>query len=167
MAEQLIITRRPVVAEDDAFLFALYASTRTAEMALVNWSVEEQQAFLRMQFDAQAVHYTAHYPQAQFDLILRNGVAAGRLTVDRTGESLHIVDIALLPKHRNAGIATRLITELQAEAASTQKPLRLHVESFNQAGQLYARLGFYKVSEAGIYWLLEWRAPDASPVTAG
>lgn len=166
MAEQLIITRRPVGAEDDAFLCALYASTRAEEMALVNWSLEEHQAFLRMQFDAQATHYAAQYPQAQFDLILRNGVAAGRLTVDRTGESLHIVDIALLPEHRNAGIATRLIAELQAEAASTQRPLRLHVENFNRAGRLYARLGFRKVSEAGMYWLLEWRAPDTLPVAA-
>ncbi len=162
MEEQLVITRRPVVADDEAFLLKLYASTRAEEMALVDWSVEEQQAFLRMQFDAQRRHYVAQFPDAQFDVILGDGVAVGRLTVDRTGEFLHIVDIALLPEHRNAGVATSLILELQAESASAKQPLRLHVESFNRAWLLYDRLGFRKVSEVGLYSLLEWRLPEDS-----
>lgn len=158
MAEQLDIALRPTTAEDDLFLFALYAGTRAEELALVDWSAEEKRAFLQIQFAAQSSHYAAHFPQAQFDLILCDGKAAGRLSVARTDEYLHIVDIALLPEHRNAGIATALISDLQNEAAASNKPLRLHVESFNPAWRLYERLGFQKVREVGIYWLMEWRA---------
>ena len=167
MEDQLDVALRPVTAEDDLFLFALYASTRAEELALVDWSAEEKQAFLQMQFAAQGSHYTAHFPQAQFDLILRNGREAGRLSVARTDEFLHIVDIALLPEHRNAGIATALISKLQNEAASTSKPLRLHVESFNPVWRLYERLGFQKVREVGLYWLMEWRAPEDMTVRVG
>jgi GNAT superfamily N-acetyltransferase len=40
---------------------------------------------------------------------------------------LVLVDIALLPEHRNAGIGTRLIRRLMDEAALAGKPVRPHV----------------------------------------
>jgi len=152
------VTLRPIRPEDEAFLFEVYASTRAEEMALVAWDDEQKHAFLQMQFNAQRLSYQQQFPEQEYQIIMRGDVAAGRLIVDRSDEAVLLIDIALLPEHRNAGIGSSLIRDLQAEAAKAEKPVRLHVENFNPAFQLYERLGFTKVGESGFYWLMEWRA---------
>ena len=77
------ITLRPVVPEDGPFLYEVYASTRQEELAVLPWTEEQKQAFLRMQFEAQRKFYWESFPQADFLVVLRDGEAAGRLYVDR------------------------------------------------------------------------------------
>lgn len=156
------ITLRPVSADDEGLLFQVYASTREEELQLVNWTAEQKQSFLEMQFNAQRLSYAAQYAAARYDVILCDGQAAGRLIVDRADDEMLIVDIALLPEHRSRGIATALLKDLQAEAAAASKPLRLHVEFYNRALQLYTRLGFRKIGETGFHWFMEWRANDVA-----
>ena len=156
------ITFRPVGPADQGLLYEIYASTRADELAIVPWSDEQKAAFLRMQFEAQRRDYEANYPDASFQVILRDGVPAGRLYVDHRDDSIHIIDIALLPAHRNAGIGSRLLTELQAEAARAGKPVCIHVERFNPAQRLYRRLGFREIADQGVYWLMEWSPPAAA-----
>jgi ribosomal protein S18 acetylase RimI-like enzyme len=156
---------RPVSLEDEAFLFQVYASTRTEEMAVVPWNDEEKHAFLQMQFNAQTQSYRQQFPRAEYQVILRDGVPAGRLTVNRSDEGILLVDIALLPAHRNVGIGTGLIRDLKGEAESTGKPLCLVVEDFNPAFRLYERLGFKKIEEVGFYSRMEWR-PNGKAKTA-
>ena len=154
-------TLRPVRAGDEDFLYRVYASTRTDEMALVDWSAEQKAAFLRMQFQAQASHYRAYYPRAEYQVIQRDDtMPLGRLIVDRANDSMLIVDIALLPEYRNAGVGTSIIQQLMAEATSRQRPLLLHVEVFNPAMKLYNRLGFVKTGEQGIYHEMTWKPGD-------
>ena len=112
--------------------------------------------FCRMQFNAQTADYQRNYPDASFQIIERNGVAAGRLLVLRADEKIHVIDIALLPEHRGAGIGTKFLRELQDEAKAAGKPLSIHVERFNPARRLYDRLGFQQVEEKGVYLLLQW-----------
>ncbi len=114
--------------------------------------------FCRMQFGAQTADYRANYPDASFQIIERDGMAAGRLLVLRSEEAIHVIDIALLPEHRGAGIGTKLLKELQDEAKAAGKPLTIHVERFNPALRLYERLGFKQVEEKGVYLLMEWRS---------
>jgi ribosomal protein S18 acetylase RimI-like enzyme len=151
------IVLRPITPEDDSFLAFLYASTRTEELALINWSEEQKVAFCRMQFDAQTADYQKNYPDASFKIIERNGVAAGRLLVSRPEKAVHIIDIALLPEHRGSGIGTKLLRELQDEARAGGKMLSIHVERFNPALRLYERLGFQQAEDKGVYLLMEWR----------
>lgn len=158
------LSLRPVSLDDEAFLFQVYASTRAEEMALVPWNDEQKQAFLRMQFDAQAQSYRQQFPEAEYQIILRDGVPAGRFTVDRSDKGILLIDIALLPAHRNIGIGSSLISELKMEAQRTGKPLRLDVENFNPAYALYERLGFKKIDETGFYWQMEWRPSAAATI---
>ena len=152
-----MISLRPITPEDDSFLARLYASTRTEELAGTGWSEEQKAMFCRMQFNAQTTDYQRNYPDASFDIIERDGVAAGRLLVLRSDEEkIHVVDISLLPEHRGAGIGTKLLRELQDEAAAAGKKLSIHVECFNPARRLYERLGFQQVEEKGVYFLMEW-----------
>ncbi len=154
----MAVTLRAARPEDEAFLLQVYASTRAEEMALVDWTAEQKQAFVRMQFDAQRTHYLAYYPAAEYSIILRDDVPIGRLIVDRSGERIFMHDIALLPEHRGGGIGTALLRDLQAQAARTRKPMRLYVEFFNPALHWYERLGFVKMDEDGVYYEMEWRA---------
>src|SRR5205809_3586319 len=100
------ITLRSIRPEDETFLFQVYASTREEEMAVVAWDDEQKQAFLQMQFNAQRLSYQQQFPQAEYQVIQRGDVAAGRLIVDRSDEGVLLIDIALLPEHRNAGIGS-------------------------------------------------------------
>ena len=151
-------TLRPAQAEDAPFLESVYASTRAAELAAVPWSAEQKAAFCRMQFEAQCAHYAQHYAAATQSIIERDGMAAGRLYVNRGAEEIRIVDIALLPQHRGGGLGTQHLLALQKEARGAGKALTIHVEKFNPALRLYERLGFQPIEDKGIHLLMEWRA---------
>jgi ribosomal protein S18 acetylase RimI-like enzyme len=152
------VSLRPAGPEDEAFLYRVYASTREEELAVVDWSDEQKEQFLKMQFNAQHTYYHEHYPDADYDVILRNGDAVGRLYVHRRPDEIRIVDIALLPECRNAGVGTALLEDLLSEGAAAQKPVRIHVEKMNPALRLYERLGFSVLEDKGVYWLMEWNA---------
>jgi ribosomal protein S18 acetylase RimI-like enzyme len=151
-----MISLRPITPEDDSFLAQLYASTRAEELAITGWSEEQKAMFCRMQFDAQTADYQRNYSDASFQIIERDGTTAGRLLVLRSEKTIHVIDIALLPEHRGAGIGTKLLKELQEEAKADGKTLSIHVERFNPALRLYERLGFKQVEDKGVYLLMSW-----------
>jgi ribosomal protein S18 acetylase RimI-like enzyme len=149
---------RPATPDDEQFLRAVYASTRAEELARVPWSDEQKRAFTDMQFAAQDADYRRNYPAAQYSIIEMPGVSAGRLYVDRCKNEIRIVDIALLPEYRRAGIGTKLLRELQDEARLAGKTLTIHVEKFNPALRFYQRLGFRQIEDKGVYLFLEWNS---------
>lgn len=150
------VNLRPIQEEDMEFLFRLYAATRAEEMAMVvDWSDEQKEAFLRMQFQAQHAWYREHYEGAQLDLLLVDDVPAGRLYVHRREDEIRLMDIALVPEYRNKGVGTALLQELFAESASSGKPITIHVEKYNPAMRLYERLGFTPAADRGVYLLLK------------
>ena len=151
------ITMRAASEEDDAFLREVYASTRAQELAMVPWSAEQREAFLRMQFDAQHSYYHSQFPEASYQVILQQAEPIGRLYVLRDEKEIRIMDITLLPEHRGAGIGTSLIRELLAEGAETDKAVTIWVEQFNPSLALFERLGFSKIGEEGFNLLLECR----------
>ncbi len=145
------VTVRPANREDEDFLFQLFTATRP-ELSLLNLEESQKQALIRMQFDAQRQQYDACYPQAESGIILSQGQAIGRLLVNRNEPDIILVDIALLPEHRNCGIGTGLIQKLLGEAAAAKRAVRLHVLKFNPALGLYERLGFHRVSDQSMYF---------------
>lgn len=150
-------TFRPVQPGDEPFLLKVYASTRMDELAQVPWNEEQRAAFLNMQFAAQQMHYQTYHPEASHDLILLNDQPVGRVYIDRADSDIQILDITILPEYRNGGIGTPIIKELQAEAAREGRALTIYVENFNRSLGLFERLGFTKIRDEGIYFLLEWR----------
>jgi ribosomal protein S18 acetylase RimI-like enzyme len=149
------LTFRPIGSDDEPFLRAVYASTRAEELAQIAWSDEQKKAFLRMQFDAQHRHYQAHFPDAEFLIVLEDGEPIGRLYLAKSPNEFRIIDIALLPKHRGAGVGSTLLNNILAEARSVGKPVRIHVECFNPALGWYQRLGFQITEEGPIYLSME------------
>lgn len=152
----LTLSFRPITAEDEEFLSRLYASTRAEEMALVDWSHAEKEAFLKMQFEAQHKYYQEQFVSAQFQIIQIGEESIGRYYVDRREDEIRLIDIALLPDHRNRGIGGQLLATLLDEAEVAGKPVRIHVENFNPAMRLYQRLGFHPITDNGVYQFMEW-----------
>lgn len=152
------ITLRPITSDDADLLCRIYGSTRVEELAVTDWSGEQKAAFIAMQFAAQHAYYQENYADADFSVILRGGEPAGRLYVARWEEEIRIVDIALLPEHRNAGIGARLVGGLLDEARAREqgRVVSIHVERQNPALRLYERLGFRQVEDKGVYLLMEW-----------
>jgi ribosomal protein S18 acetylase RimI-like enzyme len=160
------VTLRPIGPSDSDFLFRVYASTRADELAPVPWTDEQKDEFLRKQFAAQSAEWSKNYPDADFAVVEVDGAAAGRFYVSRGRDEIRLVDIALLPEHRRAGIGTTLIRDLFAEADGRRLPVTIHVEVFNPARALYERLGFGAREEHGMYLFME-RRPAAGAAVRG
>lgn len=152
-----LVTFRAATSDDESFLVSAYGSTRIEELALTDWDQAQRDAFVKMQFDAQQSHYREYYREGEHLIIMLNEEAVGRLYVANIKDEIRILDITVLPQHRNAGIGTSILKELTAEAASIGKPLRTYVESFNPSLRLFERLGFVKSGESGYSYLMEWR----------
>lgn len=156
------IAYRPISDADIPFLTALYRSTREAELARTGWGETEKQAFIAMQFRAQHAHYQAHYPDAQWLVVMQDDAPIGRLYLERWETEHRIIDIALMPAHRGSGIGGAILRDLMDEAAVAGKAVGIHVEKANPAMGLYRRLGFETVADKGVYDLLRWPAAGAA-----
>jgi len=150
---------RPATSEDEPFLRSLFATTRADELALMNWDENQKEAFITMQFNAQSRQYVMSYPHAHHRIILLNDAPIGRLLLDRGEREFTLVDVALLPAHRGAGIGTGLIQDLLKEAAAAGKPIRLHVLTSSAAKRLYERLGFSRIGGDAAYLEMMWVPP--------
>ncbi len=154
---------RDITDDDLPFLRRLYRTTREDEMAQVPWSESEKQAFLEQQFAFQHDYYTKNFGKASFQLVLLDGEPAGRLYLDRRDDEIRLIDIALLPEHRGQGIGGGLMRDVLAEGRRSGLPVRIHVEQNNPALRLYRRLGFERVGDVGIYYLMEWHPNGGAP----
>lgn len=156
---------RPIEDDDWELLYRIYASTRESEMRRVPWSEAEKENFLRFQFHAQRTYYDEHFADAEFSIIEHREVAVGRLYLDRRPDEIRLVDIALLPESRGKGLGGEILADVLAEGRRKGLLVRIHVEHNNPAMTLYRRLGFEKIEEQGVYWLMEW-TPDTLGQTA-
>ena len=150
---------RPVGDCDWPFLYRVYASTRAEELARTDWTPADKQTFLRMQFEAQRRYYSEHFADAAFQIVEIDGQPAGRLYLDRRADELRIIDIALLPEFRGAGVGGQLMRDILDEGLRANLQVRIHVEHENPAMRLYERIGFQRIEQQGVYYLMEWTPP--------
>jgi GNAT superfamily N-acetyltransferase len=93
-------------------------------------------------------------------VILKEGLPAGRLYLCQTARELRIMDIALLPPFRSAGIGAAILTRLQLDAQAQGVFVSIHVEKENPARSLYTRLGFKETEDREVYLLMVWAPPQ-------
>lgn len=156
------VSLRPATDADRELLFSVYASTREDELAPVPWPLEEKEAFLRQQFDAQDAWWRTNYAGVTFEVIVVDGRDAGRLYLWEGETEIRIVDIALLREERRGGAGTKLLRDVRARATSAGKSVTIHVERMNPALALYERLGFRLVEDKGVYLFLSWSGDAVS-----
>ena len=159
-----LIRFRPIKEEDTEFLYRVYASTREEELAITDWSEQQKEEFLRMQFNLQHTQYLENYQGASFDIILLDKVRIGRIYVHRMPKEIRLMDISLLAEYRSKGIGTKLLKDLIGEADEKKHLLSFHVLQNNPALRLYERLGFKNAGEVGMHFLME-RKPGSGKTT--
>jgi RimJ/RimL family protein N-acetyltransferase len=155
------IQLRPSLPEDRDFIFRLYASTREEELRPFGWNAAQQEAFLRMQFNAQQQWYASTYSTAENQIIEKDHEPIGRMIVQRGPGIWRLIDISLLPPHRGHGTGGELIRALIQQCGESGAVLQLQVVNTNPAQRLYTRLGFIKTGEDQIYTQMELRPPSA------
>lgn len=157
----LQIELRPVMETDREFLLRVYEISREAELSMTQWDDTQKRAFAAHQLDAQTHTYIVKYPDATHDIILYDGTPVGRLYVDRGIDQIAILDISVLPEYREKGIGTALVSNLQSEAAATNRSVRVYLEQFNPSQKLFRTLGFVVVPDDGIDLRFEWKDDTA------
>ncbi|MGJ4996308.1 GNAT family N-acetyltransferase [Bradyrhizobium sp. HKCCYLS3077] len=137
-------------ADDEPFLRDLFKSVKGAQLSAANLPEAMLDLVVAQQYRAQVAGHAAQCPAAQSLIILRDGSPVGRLLLDRVASRWHVVDLALLPGTRNAGVGREI---MQAVAAAAQQQgaevLSLAVATTNDdAMRFYARLGFCDIADA-------------------
>ena len=159
MSISMNVSLRPVTDADQEFLVGVYASTRAAELAQVDWDESQKDAFIRWQFAMQKQEYDGRYPNARYEVILVDDQSAGRIWVGTDDTQIRLLDIALLTEFQNRGVGAYLLRQLIDEAKRAQKPLRHMVFMLNDnAHRFYERLGFVTIDDVGGYKHMEWKA---------
>jgi len=153
------ITLRRVTVDDEAFLLHLFGTTRE-EFKFLNST--ELDALLAMQFNLRQQQYRNGYPGGEDSLIIADGQPIGRIFINEDEDELTLVDVALLPEHRNQGIGSFLIDQLLVRAAAAKKSVRLHVFHSSPARRLYERLDFAETGRDSMY--IEMRYPSLRKV---
>jgi len=152
------VSFRPATDADQEFLIGVYAGTRADELAQTGWDDSQKDAFIRWQYSMQKKEYEARYPDARYDVILVDGVPAGRIWVGADDTQIRLLDIAVIPEFQNRGVGAHLLRQLMDEATRDNKPLRHMVFVLNQdAFRFYERLGFKTIEDVGGYLHMEWQ----------
>jgi ribosomal protein S18 acetylase RimI-like enzyme len=148
MTTTLAFALRAALPTDVEFEQSLYASTREDLRPL---GPEVFDGLIGMQFRAQSMSIRLDHPRADRKIVLVDGAPVGRLVVDASADHVELIDIALLPDHRNLGIGTSVLRSVLAQADRIGRVVRLHVEKQSRAVHLYERLGFAISGDAGMY----------------
>ena len=154
--EDCAVRLQPATLEDEPFLKQLFASTRADELSLIAGDESQKEMLTNMQFNGQRQQYAMTYPHADHSVILVNEGRVGRMIVASSETAISLVDIALLPEYRNAGIGSGLIQDLLNKAVTAGKTVRLSVFATSPAVHLYERLGFSRVGGDAVYLEMKW-----------
>lgn len=159
---------RPFTSSDEPFVHALILRTLEEELAAWAWPEPMRSQLLEVQYRGRVDSVRASYPESIEQVILLAGHSVGRLVVSDTPAEIHVLDIAVLPEHRNAGIGGNVLTRLIEAGERTARPVRLSVNTSNRAQNLYSRLGFVRIGGTEVQQYLEWTAqsPGLTQVNA-
>jgi ribosomal protein S18 acetylase RimI-like enzyme len=153
------ITLRPVEAEDEWMLRALFAEWLQGQLRSSALTPPEIELLIEMRFrDRAAAQSGGGDGELQQSVVLIDGVAVGYLALDRRPGETRIVDVALLAAFRGRGFGSSLLRSLQREAAGAGRLMGLRVVRDTAAQQFYRRLGFREVAADDLHVEMAWEA---------
>jgi ribosomal protein S18 acetylase RimI-like enzyme len=150
------IAVRQATADDEEFLFRIYAETRAAAFSVLGWEAAQLDAFLKMQFMMRCRSYAMQTPGAETFIAEIDGRPAATFITDRREGAIELVDIAVSLEMRKRGLASGLLERIMDE----RLPIDLTVENHNApAMRLYEKLGFRETGAGDVYKKMRW-TPD-------
>lgn len=147
---------REVEDQDQVFMKALFFSTREYlyQMPIAKAQVD---LLIEKQFILQQASYCASFPSAQTYIIHLFAEPIGRLILNNTPDSLHVIDIVFMHTMRNKGYGSTILRKLKNVADQTSRPVRLAVDQQNpRAKKLYLSLGFTLSESSATHDTLLW-----------
>lgn len=150
------LTLRLSKAEDQGFMEAVFCSTRE-HFYLMPLPKLQLDLLLKQQFVLQQSSYANQFPHAQTFVVELGGQTIGKVTLNQSGNELHIIDMALLPQVRNKGYGTAILKSIQLWTKKQKLQLKLSVDQQNiRAKKLYLVLGFNAVSSSETHDTMVW-----------
>lgn len=147
---------RALQPQDQAFTEALFASTRDY---LYQMPVPKSQIdfLIKQQFLMQQTAYSASFPLAETFVIELHSTPVGKIILNNTSASLHVIDIALMGNMRGKGFGSAILRALKKTAVQASRPVRLAVDQQNaRAKKLYLELGFILTESSATHDTLLW-----------
>lgn len=153
---------RPARAQDDPFLFRLFAESQD-QLALLTPNEPLWHRLVEAQYLGREMTYQAAYPDARSWILCfsenhRTAEPVGRLLVSRVLDRWRVVDLAVLRTYRGRGVASWALRYCQKECAATRTDIELEVAPQNPARQLYLRVGFRTDGEDLTSVRMRWRS---------
>ncbi len=143
---------------DRAFLYSLFAASRSADMMAMPIDAAAKEFLLRTQYRSMTETYRRDYPGARSEIVELAGEPVGRLITHVGDRCVTFVDIALLPHAQRRGLATRFMALALEEPRRLGLPARGNVLMRNVASlRLCERVGFVRIGQSPPFVQLEWR----------
>jgi ribosomal protein S18 acetylase RimI-like enzyme len=152
-----VLSTRPEVAADEAFLLKLFESVKGPLFARMPVDDDMKARLLDMQFRAMTLSYRASSPSGAFRIVTMDDAPIGQLITHIADDRVHVVYIALLPSWRHRGIGSALIRALLDKALAHDLGCEVTVALDNIPSlRLWAGLGFAEQTRDAANVVLEW-----------
>src|SRR5437667_11696203 len=134
---------RPERAEDEPFLFRLFAAHNSEILRLAGIPAKTIDTLMEVQFRSQTKTYRAMYPDAIFSIIRWDGGEVGRFIEHDETDVVYFVDFLLDPEYQAKGLGPAITFALMQEWAARGRGTRVEVRVPNEPClQMCRRLGF-------------------------
>lgn len=152
-----LFSLKPTESKDEVFLYELYRAVRKNEVDTWDWTEDQAEGFIQMQWLAQSRSYALQYPEAIRYIIQKDGQSIGQCYVHYDSDFMRLIDISIFPQWRGQGIGSTIIRNFLQEAQDRSISVCLSVTTVNPARRLYERLGFTINGATDMYVSMEWQ----------
>lgn len=153
----ITVSLRPESTVDGPFLQKLITETIALELGTSEWPEAMRSHLLKIQVAARRHARLASHPGSRSSIIEADGVPAGWLLQTVMPHETRVVEVMVAAGLRGQGIGSAALRLVIANAAGV---VRLRVNCSNSGAiRLYERLGFRKVEQDEVQWLMEYCEP--------
>lgn len=137
---------RAEIPQDEVFLQRLIAETVALELGADRWPEPMRSQLLSLQIRNRRMGPRTGFPQGESLILVTAEEAVGWIFLANLDDTIHIVEIMVLPAHRSRGIGAGAVREVLGRASVAGKTVTLTVNVLNAGAiRLYERLGFRRI----------------------
>lgn len=152
-----VITLEPIVPAHKELVYHIFLDIHPELTGIEGTAGDQAEWILRLQFEIRQEQLRQLYPDAERNLIILDGVAAGFIYTD-LGSDIRIIEVGLFEKYRRKGIGSYVINNIIDKANNLGKNISLQVLWCNKAAyQFYEKLGFSFVRNNDVTYEMLYR----------